>query len=116
MHVFCWCCLFSFHRCFADEHATEETPPPTKKYVEFTLSGTYTDTKTVSTFSTSTTKTLRGLFKKLDILKADDEIAGVIFKIDGVSVGWANASRDPHETSRIPRDRERNNQLSGKRR
>ncbi|MDD9973790.1 MAG: hypothetical protein OXU27_07285, partial [Candidatus Poribacteria bacterium] len=74
---------------FAEEHAAEETPPPPKKYVEFTLSGTYADTKTVSTFSTSTTKTLRGLFKKLDILKADDEIAGIIFKIDGVSVGWA---------------------------
>ena len=74
---------------FAEEHAIEETVPPVKKYVEFTLSGTYADTKTVSTFSTSTTKTLRGLFKKLDILKADDDIAGVIFKIDGVSVGWA---------------------------
>ena len=74
---------------FSDKHEAEETPPPTKKYVEFTLSGAYADTKTVSTFSTSTTKTLRGLFKKLDILNADDEIAGVIFKIDGVSVGWA---------------------------
>ena len=74
---------------FADEHAVEETPPPTKKYTEFTLSGTYADTKTVGTFSTSPTKTLRGLFKKLDALKTDDEIAGVIFKIEGVSVGWA---------------------------
>lgn len=74
---------------FADEHAAEETPPPTKKYVEFTLGGTYTDTKVVSTFGTSSTKTLRGLFKKLDALKTDDEIAGVIFKISGVSMGWA---------------------------
>ena len=74
---------------FADEHAVEETPPPTKKYVEFTLNGTYADTKTVSTFGTSSTKTLRGLFKKLDMLKTDDEIAGIIFKIEGVSLGWA---------------------------
>ena len=74
---------------FAEEHAAEETVPPVKKYVEFTLGGTYTDTKTVSTFGTSSTKTLRGLFKKLDILKTDDEIAGIIFKIDSVSVGWA---------------------------
>ena len=74
---------------FADEHATGETPPPTKKYVEFTLNGTYADTKTVSTFGTSSTKTLRGLFKKLDMLKTDDEIAGVIFKIEGVNLGWA---------------------------
>ena len=81
--------LIAISPAFADKHEAEETPPPTKKYVEFTLGGTYADTKTVSTFSTSTTKTLRGLFKKLDILKADDEIAGVIFKIDGVSVGWA---------------------------
>ena len=64
---------------FAEEHAAEEMPPPIKKYVEFTLGGTYTDTKTVSTFGTSSTKTLRGLFKKLEALKTDDEIAGVIF-------------------------------------
>ena len=88
MYAFLLVLLIAISPVFADEHETEETPP-TKKYVEFTLSGTYADTKTVSTFSTSTTKTLRGLFKKLDILKADDEIAGVIFKIDGVSVGWA---------------------------
>ncbi len=81
---------------FADEqaseettHAVEETAPPVKKYVEFTLSGTYADTKVVSTFGASSTKTLRGLFKKLDTLKTDDEIAGVIFKIDDVSIGWA---------------------------
>ena len=74
---------------FAEEHAAEETVPPVKKYVEFTLDGTYTDTKTVGTFGASSTKTLRGLFKKLDTLKTDDEIAGVIFKIDNVGVGWA---------------------------
>jgi protease-4 len=74
---------------FAEEHAAEEMPPPIKKYVEFTLNGTYADTKTVSTFGTSSTKTLRGLFKKLDMLKTDDEIAGIIFKIEGVNLGWA---------------------------
>jgi len=74
---------------FAEEDATEETVSPIKKYVEFTLGGTYTDTKTVSTFGTSSTKTLRGLFKKLDLLKDDDEIAGILFKIENVSVGWA---------------------------
>ena len=74
---------------FAEEHAAEEAIPPVKKYVAFTLGGTYTDTKTVSTFGTSSTKTLRGLFKKLDTLKTDDEIAGIIFKIDNVGVGWA---------------------------
>ena len=74
---------------FAEEHAAEETPPPVKKYAEFTLGGTYADTKMLSTFGTSSTKTLRGLFKKLDALKTDDDIAGIIFKIEGVSVGWA---------------------------
>ena len=74
---------------FAEEHAAEETPPPVKKYAEFTLGGTYTDTKTVSPFGTSSTKTIRGLFKKLDALKTDDDLAGIIFKIDGVSLGWA---------------------------
>ncbi|MCY3742224.1 MAG: signal peptide peptidase SppA [Candidatus Poribacteria bacterium] len=74
---------------FAEGHAAEETPPPVKKYAEFTLSGTYADTKTVSTFGASSTKTLRGLFKKLDALQTDDDLAGIIFKIEGVSVGWA---------------------------
>ena len=74
---------------FAEEHAAEEVALPIKKYVEFTLSGTYADTKVVSTFGTSSAKTLRGLFKKLDALKTDDEIAGIIFKIDDVSIGWA---------------------------
>lgn len=74
---------------FAEEQATEEIVPSVKKYVAFTLGGTYTDTKTVNTFGTSSTKTLRGLFKKLDTLKTDDEIAGIVFKIENVSMGWA---------------------------
>ena len=74
---------------FAEEDGVEETAPPIKKYAEFTLSGTYADIKVVSTFGTASTKTLRGLFKKLDALKTDDEIAGIVFKIDDVSVGWA---------------------------
>lgn len=73
----------------AEEDATEETALPIKNYAEFTLRGAYADTKVVSTFGTSSTKTLRGLFKKLDALKTDDEIAGVVFKIDDVSIGWA---------------------------
>ena len=74
---------------FAEGHAAEETVPAVKKYVEFTLKGTYADTKIVSTFGTSSTKTLRGLFKKLDTLKTDDDIAGIIFKVENVNVGWA---------------------------
>ena len=74
---------------FAEEETETETTLPVKKYAEFTLGGTYADTKTVSTFGTTSTKTLRGLFKKLDALKTDDDIAGIIFKIDGVSLGWA---------------------------
>ena len=76
----------------AEDHAAEEmeeAAPPVKKYAEFTLSGTYADTKVMSTFGTSSTKTLRGLFKKLDALKTDDEIAGIIFKIGDVSIGRA---------------------------
>ncbi len=88
-YMFLLALLFLVSPVFAEEHAVEETVPPVKKYVEFTLDGTYTDTKTVGTFGTSSTKTLRGLFKKLDLLKDDDEIAGIIFKIDNVSVGWA---------------------------
>ena len=74
---------------FAQEETETETTLPVKKYAEFTLSGTYTDTKVVSTFGTSSTKTIRGLFKKLDALKKDDDLAGIIFKIEGVSLGWA---------------------------
>ena len=88
-HTFLLALLVLISPVFAEEHAAEETVPPVKKYVEFTLDGTYTDTKTVGTFGTSSTKTLRGLFKKLETLKKDDEIAGIIFKIDNVSVGWA---------------------------
>lgn len=73
----------------AEEQAAEEMALPVKNYAKFTLSGAYADTKVVSTFGTSSTKTLRGLFKKLDALKTDDEIAGIIFKIDNVSIGWA---------------------------
>ena len=73
----------------AEEQTAEETALPVKNYAEFTLSGTYADTKVVSAFGTSATKTLRGLFKNLDALKTDDEIAGIVFKIDDVSVGWA---------------------------
>ena len=74
---------------FAEEKAETEPTIPIKKYAEFTLGGTYADTKTVSTFGTSSTKTLRGLFKKLDALKTDEDLTGIIFKIEGVSVGWA---------------------------
>ncbi len=74
----------------AQEQSEEETAPSVKKYVEFTLSGTYTDTKEMSFFGTSSTKTLRGLFKKLDALKNDDEVSGVIFKIGNIGVGWAS--------------------------
>lgn len=72
----------------ADEHRAEKTP--LKKYVEFTLSGTYSDTKEMSLFGTATTKTLRGLFKQLDTLKNDREVAGIVFKIGSLGIGWAN--------------------------
>ena len=91
---------------FAEGHAAEETPAPIKKYAEFTLSGAYADTKMLSTFGTSSTKTLRGLFKKLDALKTDDDIVGIIFKIEGVSLGWAtlqeirNKLNEFHETGK----------------
>ncbi len=73
----------------ADDHQ-EEATPSLKKYVEFTLSGTYSDTKEVSIFGTATTKTLRGLFKKLDALKNDRKVAGIVFKIGNLGIGWAN--------------------------
>lgn len=73
----------------ADDHQ-EETTPSLKKYVEFTLSGTYSDTKEMNLFGTATTKTLRGLFKKLDGLKNDREVAGIVFKIGNLGIGWAN--------------------------
>ena len=72
------------------EEQSEETTPPIKKYVEFTLSGTFSDTKEMSFFGTTSTKTLRGLFKKLDTLKNDDEVAGIIFKIGNIGIGWAS--------------------------
>ncbi len=73
----------------ADDHQ-EEATASLKKYVEFTLSGTYSDTKEMSIFGTATTKTLRGLFKKLDVLKNDRKVAGIVFKIGNLGIGWAN--------------------------
>ena len=74
----------------ADEHGEEEAPPPVKKYVEFTLSGTYSDIKEMSLFGTASTKTVRGLLKKLDALKNNEEVAGIIFKIGNIGIGWGN--------------------------
>lgn len=76
----------------ADEHAedTEEVEVSVKKYVEFTLSGTFTDTKDVNFLGTASSKTLRSLFRKLDALKDDDDIAGIIFKIGNIGIGWGN--------------------------
>lgn len=74
----------------ADEHAEEVEPPPVKKYVEFTLSGTYADIKEMSFFGPSSTKTMQGLLKKLDALKNNDEVAGIIFKIGNIGIGWGN--------------------------
>lgn len=70
--------------------SVEEDETPVKKYVEFTLSGTYTDIKDTSLFATTSTKTLRSLFSKLDTLKNDDDNVGVIFKIGNIGIGWGN--------------------------
>lgn len=72
----------------AEEH--EEEKPPLKKYVEFSISGTYSDTKEMNFFGTATTKTLRGLFNKLDTLKNDRKVAGIVFRIGNLGIGWAN--------------------------
>ncbi len=74
----------------AEEQTDDEAAQSTKKYVEFTLGGTYSDVKETSFFGTASTKTLRGLFKKLDALKNDDEVAGIIIKIGNIGIGWAN--------------------------
>ncbi|MCG9129043.1 signal peptide peptidase SppA [Candidatus Poribacteria bacterium] len=76
----------------ADEHAEDkvEAEVSVKKYVEFTLSGTFTDTRDVNFLGTASSKTLRSLFRKLDTLKNDEEIAGIIFKIGSIGIGWGN--------------------------
>ena len=76
----------------ADEHAedTEEVEVSVKKYVKFTLSGTFTDTRDINFLGTASSKTLRSLFRKLDTLKNDDDIAGIIFKIGNIGIGWGN--------------------------
>ncbi len=73
---------------FAEE-SIEATPPAAKNYVELTLSGSYPDVKIVSVFGNSSTQTLRGLLKKLEGFRGDDELTGIILKIKDVSVGWA---------------------------
>ncbi len=73
---------------FAEEHQAATASPP-KKYVEFTIDGAFPEVKTSSAFGTSSSNTLRSLFKKLEALKNDDEVIGVIFKIKSLGVGWA---------------------------
>jgi protease IV len=68
--------------------AQEESAEPTKKYVELTIRGALVETKPAFAFGVPA-KTLRSLTTRLDQLSKDDEVTGVLLKIDGLSVGWA---------------------------
>ena len=71
---------------------SDETPEaqeiPSRKYVELSIEGPLAEVKPTFVFS-SQVKTLRSITKEIDKIRTDDEVAGVLLKIEGLGIGWA---------------------------
>lgn len=61
---------------------------PLKKYVELSIKGPLAEVRPAFVFSTQI-KTLRSITKQFDKIRKDDEVAGVLLKIEGLGIGWA---------------------------
>lgn len=61
---------------------------PSQKYVELSIKGPLAEVKPTFVFS-SQVKTLRSITKEIDKIRKDDEVAGVLLKIEGLGIGWA---------------------------
>ena len=59
-----------------------------RKYVELSIKGPLAEVRSTFVFSPSI-KTLRSITKQIDKIRKDDEIAGVLLKIEGLGIGWA---------------------------
>ena len=61
---------------------------PPRKYVELSIRGPLAEVKPTYVFSTQV-KTLRSITKQIDKIRKDDEVTGVLLKIEGLGIGWA---------------------------
>ena len=61
---------------------------PLRKYVELSIKGPLAEVKPAFAFS-SQVKTLRSITKQIDKIRKDDEVVGVLLKIEGLGIGWA---------------------------
>ena len=61
---------------------------PPRKYVELSIKGPLAEVRSTFVFSPSI-KTLRSITKQIDKIRKDDEVAGVLLKIEGLGIGWA---------------------------
>ncbi|MCZ6680185.1 MAG: signal peptide peptidase SppA [Candidatus Poribacteria bacterium] len=68
--------------------AQEEEVEPTRKYVEISISGPLAEVKPTFAFPPRI-KTIRSLMTRIDKIRRDDEVIGVLLKIEGLGIGWA---------------------------
>ena len=61
---------------------------PSRKYVELSIKGPLAEVRPPFVFS-SQVKTLRSITKQIDKIRKDDEVAGVLLKIERLGIGWA---------------------------
>ena len=61
---------------------------PSQKYVELSIKGPLAEVRSTFVFSPSI-KTLRSITKQIDKIRKDDEVAGVVLKIERLGIGWA---------------------------
>ena len=70
-------------------HDTSDTQEiPSQKYVELSIKGPLAEVKPTFVFS-SQVKTLRSITREIDKIRKDDQVAGVLLKIEGLGIGWA---------------------------
>lgn len=72
----------------AAQNSEEAEAPPTRKYIELSIRGPLVDTKPTFAFG-PTGRTLRSLIAQIDRIRKDDEVAGVLLKIESLGIGWA---------------------------
>ena len=61
---------------------------PSRKYVELSIRGPLAEVSPTFAFSPRV-KTLRSITKQIDKIRKDDEVAGVLLKIERLGIGWA---------------------------
>ena len=70
------------------DEASDAQQIPSRKYVELSIKGPLAEVRPTFVFSTQI-KTLRSIIKQFDKIREDDEVTGVLLKIEGLGIGWA---------------------------